>query len=139
MPRKTDSGNPMDWLEYATIDLNAVQLLCDEEVAFPVCKSKLAEALEKGMKADLLRRGWVLVKIHDLQKLNDNLASYDEMIAEELQNTVDDLAESYIADRYPGFDLEDPDWVSIKKLITKVSQYIQKISSDLVKKGLKNE
>ena len=82
------------------------------------------------MKADLLRRGWVLVKIHDLQKLNDNLASYDEMIAEELQNTVDDLAESYIADRYPGFDLEDPDWASITKLITKVSQYIQKISSE---------
>ena len=36
----------MDWLEYATIDLKAVQLLCDEEVAFPVCKSKLAETNE---------------------------------------------------------------------------------------------
>lgn len=127
LPRKTDSGNPQDWLEYAKIDLDAVRVLCDEQVAFSVCKSKLAEALEKSIKADLLAHGWLLVKIHDLQKLNDYLSVYDEEVAERLQSTVDDLAESYIIDRYPGFDLEDPDWDNIKKLLVEVSQYVEQM------------
>jgi len=54
LPRKTDSGNPRDWLAYAKTDLDAVRLLVREQVAYPVCKSKLAEALEKGLKANLL-------------------------------------------------------------------------------------
>jgi len=102
-----------------------VRLLTEEEVAFPVCKSKLAEALEKSMKADLISRGWALIKIHDLQKLNDFLADYDETTADKLQSTVDDLAESYIADRYPGFDLEKPNWADVTRLLSKVSQYAE--------------
>lgn len=125
MPRKTDSGNPGDWLDYAAIDLDAVRVLAKEQAAFQVCKSKLAEALEKGMKADLISRGWALGKTHDLQKLNDLLAGYDESAAETLQPLVDDLAESYIEDRYPGFDMEDPDWSAIQKMLSGVSWYIQ--------------
>jgi hypothetical protein len=53
LPRKTDSGNPRDWLAYAETDLDAVRLLVREQVAYPVCRSKLAEALEKALKADL--------------------------------------------------------------------------------------
>jgi len=91
LPRKTDSGNPLDWLAYAKTDLDAVRLLVREQVAFPVCKSKLAEALEKGLKSDLLTRGWPLEKTHDLQKLNDALVAYDESVDELLQSLVDDL------------------------------------------------
>lgn len=93
MPRKTDSGNPRDWLAYSATDLDAVRLLVREQVAYPVCKSKLAEALEKGLKADLLNRGWTLEKTHDLQKLNDALACYDESAADKLQSLVDNLTE----------------------------------------------
>lgn len=127
MPRKTDSGNPLDWLAYAKTDLDAVRLLVREQVAFPVCKSKLAEALEKGLKSDLLTRGWPLEKTHDLQKLNDALVAYDESVDELLQSLVDDLAECYIEERYPGFDLEDPDWSAAADLLAHVSEYIVKL------------
>ncbi len=129
MPRKTDSGNPRDWLAYAKTDLDAVRLLVREQVAYPVCKSKLAEALEKGLKANLLTQGWRLEKTHDLQKLNDALAACDESVAEKLQSLVDDLAECYIEERYPGFDLEDPDWPSAADLLAQVSEYILELES----------
>ena len=124
MPKKTDSGNPRDWLQYVKLDLDAVRLLAENEVSFVVCKSKLAEALEKAMKADLLERGWILEKIHDLQKLNDYLADYDKSAAETLQPTVDELAESYIEGRYPGFDLEEPQWPALRGLLDEITRYV---------------
>lgn len=102
-----------------------MRLLLERQVSFPVCKSKLAEAFEKAFKADLLDRGWTLEKIHDLQKLNDYLADHDRETADNLQPLVDDLAESYVADRYPGFDLEDPDWPAVARLLDGVSCYVK--------------
>jgi len=72
-----------------------------------------------------------LEKTHDLQKLNDALAAYDESVAEELQSLVDDLAECYIEERYPGFDLEDPDWTSAADLLAHVSEYILELEGCL--------
>jgi hypothetical protein len=51
--KKTEAGNPGDWLFFANEDMNAVKLLYDSKISFIVCKSKLAEAFEKSMKADL--------------------------------------------------------------------------------------
>src|SRR5260221_383919 len=47
LARKTDSNNPADWLFLASEDLMAIQALAAQELAFTVCRSKLAEALEK--------------------------------------------------------------------------------------------
>lgn len=123
MPRKTDSGNPKDWLLFVKADLAAVTLLAKHETAFFVCKSKLSEALEKALKADLLSRGWRLEKIHDLQKLCDRMAGYDRRQAERIQSLADDLAESYTESRYPGFDLDEPDWPLLKRWISQVKKY----------------
>ena len=69
MPRKTDSHNPGDWLWIAARDLEALEAMAAQELGYELCRSKLAEVLEKIFKAELLRQGWVLEKTHDLRKL----------------------------------------------------------------------
>ena len=125
--KKTEAGNPGDWLFFAIEDMNAVKLLYESNISFTVCKSKLAEAFEKSIKADLISRGWKLEKIHDLQKLCDLLAIYDSRKADSIQSTVDELSGSYTECRYPGFDLEEPNWLNLEKLISGVESYISSL------------
>ena len=124
MPKKTDAGNPADWMAFVREDLAAVSLLLGNQVSFHVCRSKLSEALEKALKADLIRRGWSLVKVHDLPKLCDLLAGYSESAADRLQQIVDELAESYTESRYPGFDLDQPDWEGLRRQVVTVQGYV---------------
>jgi len=69
LPRKTDSANPGDWTAIAEPDLALVRLAAASEVSFGPCRAKLAEALEKVLKAELIRLGWALERTHDLQRL----------------------------------------------------------------------
>jgi len=122
LPRKTDSNCPDDWLFFAAQDLDAVRLLADRQICFHVCQSKLAEALEKTLKAELITRGWFLQKIHDLQKLVDELVELGSVIANDAQPLAEALAEAYFSERYPGFDLDDPDWEAFNETLGRVSQ-----------------
>lgn len=69
MPRKTDSNNPADWIYIASSDFKGIDTLIELEISYAMCVSKLAEVLEKVLKAELLRLGWFLVKTHDLLNL----------------------------------------------------------------------
>ena len=57
MPRKTDANNPADWLWIAASDLDLLRMAGEHEVAFVTARSKLAEVLEKIIKAELIRLG----------------------------------------------------------------------------------
>ncbi len=129
MPRKTDSNNPRDWLYFVEEDLNALRLLAAQEVSYHLCLSKLAETLEKTLKAALIQRGWFLRKIHDLQKLVDELGDLDTELAAIAQPLAEDLAEAYFVDRYPGFDLEDPDWPGLKRRLAEVEDLLATVKS----------
>ena len=124
MPRKTDSGNPADWLDFAREELLACTVLAEKRLAFRVCRSKLGEALEKALKADLIRRGWDLRRIHDLQSLADDLEAYDADAVRSVRAAVDELADSYTEDRYPGFDLDEEDWDLLISCVAVVNGYI---------------
>ena len=121
MPRKTDSHNPADWLWIAAIDLSVIQHSAKDEIGFIVCRSKLAEALEKIMKAELLLLGWTLVKTHDLERLRQALVARDSGISEAVAPLCAALAEAYFTDRYPGFDLDDPDWPTLRTQLDQVT------------------
>jgi alkylhydroperoxidase family enzyme len=54
LPRKTDSNNPTDWLAIAESELEAIQLLVSREICCDMCRGKLAEILEKILKAELM-------------------------------------------------------------------------------------
>lgn len=107
---KTDFTNPKDWLYFAKIDLEAIDLLSTHRIAFEVCQSKLAECLEKLIKAELTRNGWKLRKEHDLQWLAKEMATFSPDLILSIQDSVESLTDVYFTSRYPGFDLEEADW-----------------------------
>ncbi|NQT91511.1 MAG: HEPN domain-containing protein [Lentisphaerae bacterium] len=129
MPRKTDSNNPADWLFFAREDIDAVRLLAEREISFHLCQSKLAEALEKTLKAELIAKGWFLEKVHDLQKLIDELTELGSDIVEAAQPLAESLAEAYFSERYPGFDLEDPDWPGFREKLGKVGDVFETVAA----------
>ena len=124
MARKTDSNNPSDWLFIASSDLNGVRHLVSCELAYSMCVSKLAEILEKVIKAELIRTGWFLVKTHDLVKLVDELRNRDPQMADNFQSLCESLAERYFTDRYPGFDLEDEDWSTLRSQADEIERLL---------------
>lgn len=131
MPRKTDSNNPADWLLIAELELGGVTELTEREVSYILCRSKLAEILEKLLKAELIRKGWFLVKTHEVVKLNEELRNYDPQLADELQPLVEALAEAYLTGRYPGFDLDDPDWPAFRAQVQQVAAMLAKVKARL--------
>ena len=121
MPRKTESDNPADWLWIAASDLEGIRVVLDHEVGHSMCRSKLAEVLEKILKAELIRIGWRLEKTHDLRKLASELQIRQSDLLTQIRPAVEELAESYFLDRYPGFDLDDPDWPALRALVEQVT------------------
>ena len=113
MPRKTDSNNPADWLAIAETELACVRVLTAQTIGYEMCQSKLAEVVEKALKAELIRAGWFLEKTHDLERLRKELRTRDPSLADGLQSLCESLAEVYFTGRYPGFDLDDPDWIDL--------------------------
>lgn len=120
MPRKTDSSNPADWLHIAILDLEGISALARHELAYTMCRSKLAEVIEKILKAELIRAGWVLVKTHDLIELGEELRVRSPDLFVEVKPLCESFAQVYFTDRYPGFDLADPDWQGFRAHVTAV-------------------
>ena len=110
MPRKTDSNNPADWMLIVESDLEMIQSSTRDETGYISCCAKLAEALEKVMKAELIRLGWPLKKTHELEVLADELCARGSDLFSQVQPLAEQLAEVYFSNRYPGFDLDDPEW-----------------------------
>jgi len=103
--------------------------LTERKLSYVLCRSKLAEILEKVLKAELIRRGWFLIKTHEVVKLNDELRDRDPQLADELQPLVEALAEAYLTDRYPGFDLDDPDWPALRVQVRQVATVLAKVKA----------
>ena len=121
MPRKTDTQNPADWLFICESDLEGIALCAQNEISFDLCHSKIAEVLEKLMKAELVRLGWFLEKTHDLRKLAAHLAARDSDLLPEVLPLCQALAEAYFTSRYVGFDLEDPDWPVLRAQLAAIT------------------
>ena len=131
LPRKTDSNRPEDWIFLAESDLEVLQMASREEIGHSLCRSKLAEVLEKVLKAELIRLGWPLLKTHDLSRLQGELAQRDAALARAFESPCQDLAEAYFSDRYPGFDVEDPDWPKLREQLRQVEGLLATIKQRL--------
>lgn len=129
MPRKTDSSNPADWLYLSESDLNGIRVLSEKEEGYEMCRGKLAEVIEKVMKAELLRLGWFLEKTHDLRKLFGELETRQSDLCPALNPLVTAYAEVYFMARYPGFDLEDPDWGALRCDVAATSELLARLKS----------
>ena len=121
---------------FAEAELKALRLLAVKRVAFFMCRSKCAEALEKLIKAELVHRGWALVRTHDLQRLVDELRNRSSPHAGRLQPLAEELADYYFAGRYPGFDLEEPeDWSALVMQIKQIGGYGRRVKADIMAKA----
>ncbi len=87
--------------------------------------------LEKILKAELIRLGWPLLKTHDLGKLMDELHERDAVLATEMDPIAQALAEVYFTDRYPGFDLDEPNWEQLREQAREVARFLSKVGSRL--------
>jgi HEPN domain-containing protein len=135
LPRKTDSNNPADWLFIAESDLAGLRLLAGQEAAYEMCRCKLAEVLKKVLKAELIRLGWPLLKTHDLQVLAKELRARRSDLLTEVTPLCNALAEVCFTDRYPGFDLEDPDWPRLRQQLEQVTALAQTVKARLAGKA----
>ena len=131
MPRKTDSHNPADWLEIAASDMDLVRLAAEKEISHAAARSKLAEVLEKILKAELIRIGWELEKTHDLDRLLQSLVVRNSDLVPVATPLCDALVDVYFTDRYPGFDLDDPDWPKLRARVEQVTALLQSVKSRL--------
>lgn len=131
MPRKTDSNNPTDWLLLCESDLEVLRMAIQQELGYSLCRSKLAEVLEKVLKAELIRSGWALEKTHDLERLYELLTVRGSDLSGAADPLCKALAEAYFTDRYPGFDLEDPDWPKLREQLRQIEGILQKVKSRL--------
>lgn len=104
MPRKTDANNPADWVLISQSDLEGLRQLAQAELSYSMCRSKLAEVLEKVLKAELLRLGWSLLKTHDVLVLAKEL----ETRGSDLMTGVKPLATA-LAGPSPTNQLTTPD------------------------------
>ena len=129
MPRKTDSNNPAHWLAIAEDELACVRVLVDQSLGHAMCQSKLAEILEKVLKAELIRLGWFLERTHDLERLRKELRTRDAALANSLEALCTNLAEVYFTGRYPGFDLEDHDWPTLRVQLDHVAQVLTTVKA----------
>ena len=135
MPRKTDSAQPGDWLYLAQGELDALTLCAQHGVGYAMCRSKLAEVLEKLLKAELIRTGWFLQKTHDLRKLGQELELRASDLMPQVRPLCVALAQVYFSDRYPGFDLEDPDWPKLREQLAEVTALAEAIKARLPQGG----
>ena len=131
MPRKTDSHNPADWILIATSDMELVRIGAEQEMGYAATRSKLAEILKKILKAELIRIGWELEKTHDLNRLLQSLVERNSDLVPVIEPLCDVLVQVYFTDRYPGFDLDDPDWPKLRAQVEGVTALLETVKSRL--------
>ena len=139
MPRKTDSKNPADWLHIVDSDMEVLRMAVREELGHSLCRSKLAEVLEKTIKAELIRIGWRLEKTHDLETLQERLDERSSDLVSLTGPLGAGLAEAYFTDRYPGFDLDDPDWPKLRRQLGQIEELLAKVKARLPVEKLPSE
>ena len=109
--------------------MEALRLLARQELGYSMCRSKLAEAVEKVMKAELIRLGWFLEKTHDLEKLLGELQARKSDLTPQLEPLCEEFAEAYFTGRYPGFDLDEPDWPVLRAKLEQVSSLLETVQA----------
>lgn len=100
-------------------------------LGYSLCRSKLAEVLEKIIKAELIRTGWQLERTHDLERLFEVMTLRGSDLATIADPLCKGLAEAYLADRYPGFDVEEPDWPKLRGQLVQVEVLLRSVKSRL--------
>src|SRR6266498_2633517 len=115
--------------------MELVRIGAEQEMGYGATRSKLAEILEKILKAELIRIGWELEKTHDLNRLLQSLVERNSDLVPAATPLCDTLVDVYFTDRYPGFDLDDPDWPKLRAQVEGVAALLETVKSRLPASG----
>ena len=92
----------LQWLDKAAADLDAAEQLCAQEGRFrEIVAFHCQQAVEKYLKAFLVRHQIEFPKTHDIAKLLDSVATVNANVAESLRD-VDVLTPFGVEVRYPS-------------------------------------
>ena len=72
-----------------------------------------------------------LERTHDLERLRKELRTRDHALAESLRPICTALAEVYFTGRYPGFDLDDPDWPDLQAKLGEVASLLETVKAKM--------
>ena len=72
-------------------------------------------------------------KTHDLNRLFDLLVERDSDLLPLVEPLCDGLVQVYFTDRYPGFDLDDPDWPKLRAQVADVMALLETVKARLRK------
>lgn len=111
--------------------MELVRLAAEKEISYEAARSKLAEILEKILKAELIRIGWELEKTHDLDRLLQCLVERNSNLVPAATPLCDAFVDVYFTDRYPGFDLDDPDWPKLRGQVEAITVLLEMVKSRL--------
>jgi HEPN domain-containing protein len=79
----------------------------------------------------LIRIGWELEKTHDLERLLQCLGERNSDLVPAATALCDALVDVYFINRYPGFDLEDPDWPKLRAQVAGVTTLLETVKARL--------
>ena len=88
-----------EWIELALEDFKQAEYLFEGKFYRGACFAA-QQAVEKAIKADLLRRGWDLEKIHSIRRLLNILEDYGLLVVNEDDDI--DFMDSIYRGRYPA-------------------------------------
>ncbi|MBI2432031.1 MAG: HEPN domain-containing protein [Candidatus Hydrogenedentes bacterium] len=121
------SSYPEDFLRIAKRDLERVsQLLHARDPA--AAGFYLQQTVEKHLKAFLLRNGWKLKRIHDLETLLEAAMEYDGAF-ETYRSACQTISALYMAERYPTLTIYAPDEEDVRELLKSERGLLEALSA----------
>ncbi|MCM8802168.1 MAG: HEPN domain-containing protein [Candidatus Omnitrophica bacterium] len=102
MKKSKNSTNIKDWLRVTKADfVRAKKNLKENDL--PVAEFFLQQSLEKYLKGFLIKHGWELKKINELDALLDEALKYKPELSSYYE-LCERVSGYYLAERYPPFD-----------------------------------
>ena len=100
MPAKTNSIKYEDWYLHGGRDLQSAKILLKSKGSSENIAFFLQQAAEKYLKGYLIKQGWKLKKIHDLEVLLSEASRHNESFKAYL-DSARLMSAAYIESRYP--------------------------------------
>jgi HEPN domain-containing protein len=117
----------LEWFERGNRDLETAQLLFDERGYTDSIAYHIQQALEKYLKGYLVLHGRRPAKIHELDTLLNQVATFDKSVLDFLE-LCEKASRYYLEDRYPPGPVVDYEYNEIKADLEKTRELIRNIN-----------
>jgi HEPN domain-containing protein len=125
MKKDRESFLAKDWYSKGNLDIRRTEILLEnndpEGAAF-----HLQQALEKYLKGFLIRKGWRLERIHDLEDLLDHAIDHDSTL-EVFRSLCQEVTEYYIEERYPFLVSSELTVNEVRSKLSEAKKFIEKL------------